>query len=530
LAVSSGGPELRLALTLPGGISLGTFEAGAVCALIGAIQHINARDGDRIRIDVIAGASAGALTSVLAARALLAGEDPVPSFRRAWVSEPSLRALLGHGPRAPLTLARARAVAQDVLARSAPRDGEPRQRSPVMLDMALVSLRGFSLEVPRPDAPSLPAASYLDRGRHTLEPIAAGSAPGPEQAREWVRAVEDSIASASHPVAFAAKLLDREDLRATYDRNGITDLPQATEPGERLRLWYTDGGLLDNQPLGRCLHCVAELDGEEATSRLVVLIRSDADRPRDAADPAGTDRVQPRWTETLGRSLDVLASHSASMDLRHVEKTNNRIRWISQVAETIAGLLTGDEDAARRELEDALDRVREQKAGLTTAAAQDDEARPAAGRPLKELVETALRTAAGLERMRVVDVAVVGRQTPHPLAAHGLAQVSGLLDPRRRRRDFAAGYQSMVAWMRADGGLRAAGVQPRLIDDACDAAQRRWREVGGARSVADGWRVPLLATRARLARLLVRALRVGLLDVAAMRRRVRRAGAPRRHA
>jgi predicted acylesterase/phospholipase RssA len=496
---------LRLALTLPGGISLGTFEAGAVCALIRAVQHINARDPDRVRVDVMAGASAGALTSVLAARALLAGEDPLPSLRRAWVTEPSLSALLAHGPRAPLTLRRAHAVADDVLERSAPVSDVPRQPSPVMLDMALVSLRGLPLQIPRRDGTSA-IASYLDHGRHVLQPIAAGTLPEPEQGAAWTHAVEGALASASHPLAFPPRLLHRA---------------RPSEGDEPQRLWYTDGGLLDNQPLGRCLDCVAEMDRDEGSSRLVVLIHAGATPPPEAADPAGTERVQPRWTETLARSLDVVATHNAGTDLEHLEKTNNRLRWIADASVAIAGLLADDEVAARGQLDAVLDRVRrEQRPRAPTAG-------PPTDAPLAAVVETTLRTAAGLDHMRIVDVAVIGRPRPDPRAGHR-THVAALLDPRRRRQEFAAGYERMLTWMSARDGLRAAGLPADLVDGACRAVGRHWRDAAGATPVPRGWRAPLLTARVRLVRLFLRALHVGLRDVAAMRRRARRSRARRR--
>ena len=88
---------LRLALSLPGGIAPGTFEAGAVCGLLSWIQELNALQANTVVLDVIAGASAGALTGLLSARVLIAGDDPVAVLRRAWVVAPSLRALRGRG-------------------------------------------------------------------------------------------------------------------------------------------------------------------------------------------------------------------------------------------------------------------------------------------------------------------------------------------------------------------------------------------------------------------------------------------------
>ena len=81
--------KLRIALMLPGEASLGAFEAGAMSALLVGISAHNKQAGsEEIVVDVISGASSGALTAVIAARMLLSGQDPVAPLRRAWVQEP----------------------------------------------------------------------------------------------------------------------------------------------------------------------------------------------------------------------------------------------------------------------------------------------------------------------------------------------------------------------------------------------------------------------------------------------------------
>src|SRR3954463_8008330 len=83
-------PErLRIALTLPGAVSLGAYHGGALAALLVAAQHAEGR----LVIDAVAAASAGSITALLAARALLRGADPVALMKRAWVESDSLRSL-----------------------------------------------------------------------------------------------------------------------------------------------------------------------------------------------------------------------------------------------------------------------------------------------------------------------------------------------------------------------------------------------------------------------------------------------------
>src|SRR5215467_10966268 len=101
--------KVRIALTISGAVSLGAFEGGALAALIAGVQGTQVHNHDRedpdLRIDAIGGSSAGAITAVMAARAVTAGLDPIEMLRGAWVDDVSLPLLLrGAGAHAPLTM------------------------------------------------------------------------------------------------------------------------------------------------------------------------------------------------------------------------------------------------------------------------------------------------------------------------------------------------------------------------------------------------------------------------------------------
>jgi predicted acylesterase/phospholipase RssA len=64
--------ERRLALTIKGGVSLGTYEAGAISELLSLIKYNNQQPGAiPWYIDCVAGASAGSITAAMLARALI---------------------------------------------------------------------------------------------------------------------------------------------------------------------------------------------------------------------------------------------------------------------------------------------------------------------------------------------------------------------------------------------------------------------------------------------------------------------------
>jgi predicted acylesterase/phospholipase RssA len=61
----------RLAITISGAVSLGSYEAGVLYEIIHAIGQHNVSTPDaRIEIDVLTGASAGGMTATIAAQKL----------------------------------------------------------------------------------------------------------------------------------------------------------------------------------------------------------------------------------------------------------------------------------------------------------------------------------------------------------------------------------------------------------------------------------------------------------------------------
>ena len=85
----------KLAITISGAVSLGSYEAGVLFEIISAIALNNVSENDaskRIEIDVLTGASAGGMTVAIAAQKLLfearSLQDPYNnSLYRAWVKD-----------------------------------------------------------------------------------------------------------------------------------------------------------------------------------------------------------------------------------------------------------------------------------------------------------------------------------------------------------------------------------------------------------------------------------------------------------
>jgi len=91
----------RLAVTIAGAVSLGSFEAGVLFELLDALAQHNqaAPPAARIALDVLTGASAGGMTAAIAAQTMLyawpAVADPYNNpFYNAWVSGVDIKGLL----------------------------------------------------------------------------------------------------------------------------------------------------------------------------------------------------------------------------------------------------------------------------------------------------------------------------------------------------------------------------------------------------------------------------------------------------
>lgn len=440
--------SLRIALTLPGAVSLGAYEAGALAALLVGAQELNRTRPGALIVDTVAGASAGSITGVVAARIVLAGQRPVPVLRRLWVEAPSLRNMRGSGLRSPLSVRRLREVSEELIA--LPGIDSAAQPSEVRLNLALGSLRGMDYRLEHLNGPEVRATTYLDWREHTL-PAGAEPALFLEPLRGGLSAFAE--ASGANPAVFPPVGIDRAGEREDYEGNRVLNFPPSGF------FWYTDGGVLDNEPLGRALDAANELDQADPRSRRLHLVIS----PSPAVPARGDDEWSdpgrtPGWSRTIARTVEIVRAQNMFDDLRRLDKTNERLARLRRL-ETY--LSEGGED--------------EPEAPFDAAAVNAP-----AGEATRDL-RRRLEHAAGLSGKRAVEADVVsplvlpevraGRPPAQVLAGDFLSHFGGFLDERHRSNDFAAGYRSMLLWMRSPTrGLAARGLDAAGAEAACDAA------------------------------------------------------------
>ncbi len=496
-------PQLRLSLTISGAVSLGSYEGGALAALLYAVREIASGDDPAVRIDVMSGASAGSITALLAARALLEGHDPGAVMAGAWVRGDSLGRLLGRGTQAPLSIDALRQLGCDLLG---PGSGEPsphRQANPVRLSYALACLRGFEYRLPRLGRDPVHAYAFTDSFDHVLSPGAPiGSLTGPHGDCP----LDAVLASGANELGFPPYLLNRARQWPAYQRHGIDNLP----PDPDRSFWYTDGGTLDNEPLGRTLDLTNEVDADDAASRrLHLLIHPHPTAAVTGRSWANPD-VQPTFTQTAVRDLSLHRTQSLYADLKRVEKTNSRLAWITALSERLGAALDQLPAESRAavmdalagavaEMSDSAERLREQRTERAADGGPAGAGRPAPAPGPGDLLSRALHTASGLAgkqpaRVDVISPLLLPESRTHSvgrlLSGEVIFHFGGFLDEKARRNDFDLGYRSTLQWLR-NGGLAYAGLPADLAGQALAAARDAYHP-------GDGWKQTGAVTAASL--------------------------------
>jgi len=442
---------LRVAVSMSGGSSLGAYHAGAMAALLVAVGHLHSEEDLDVEIDVVGGASAGALVAMLSAYSLMEGVDPVRLLHQAWVDGVSLDLLRGREGTAPLEYEVLRERLPALLDPGA-HGAEPyreshRQPGGIVLHFALTGLQGLTFPVAgvRTDTP-VTATTWADWKRFVLEP---GGGPGQLVEPAGQAPVDAAIASAANPGGFAPRMLDRSADREAYEERGVSNFPDSGA------LWYTDGGLLQTQPLGRVMGAANLLDRDlpDDARRVVLMIDTHSEAPSSAARWSDPD-FHPTWLEGVSRALAILPAQSLYDDLRRVEKANTRIGWTLQLVDALEDHL--DENAAPA-LRDVLKEIAAARAGFRGDEPQRELDRdPGEGASARELLERCVREIAGLRGKEPVAIDVIsplvvaerkGKDVKQLLAGEFMGDFGGFLSWELRDSDFALGYESTIGWI-----------------------------------------------------------------------------------
>jgi hypothetical protein len=441
--------KLRVGLIISGAVSLGAYEGGALAALLVGLEALR----DDVVIDIIAGASAGAMTGLLSARCLTLGADPVATMLKSWVDLPDVHLLATHDDASPLSSEVLAKGAADILGTQLPPPSAPPQADVVHLSMALVHLGGLGYRIS-----DLAATTSVDAVTH-LDWLDVQFGPGATGA-DFIAAANAALASGANAVGFPPRLVPRSaaDI-ACLEAAGLHNVPG--KDGS----WYTDGGTIDNEPFGRMLDLIGDL-GDDDDARLLLMVHplpTTFPKPSKWTDPA----QQPRWTPTALRAHSLQADQNVFNDLEALVKVNTRLTWVDVVSAAIdkamQDLAATDQAAAQSAtaalvgaLRGAVKDLDDQHAELNARVGREPPQRTPlpADVDLASAARAAIHRATGLSGKQPAVVEIVspaldtsGKPPDQLLAGEKLGHFFGFLDKRFRQSDFLLGYTHMTTWV-----------------------------------------------------------------------------------
>lgn len=313
--------KIKVALVLSGGVSLGSYIAGALDELMQAFAA-----SDNYEIDIITGASAGATTAALIAHGLLYREGKT-ALHEAWVEKVDIVDLLA--PDLPrdefptlLTSAPLQRIAQDVLIWPNPEDrGKPASFCADTLTVAMTIANTTSLSYVsqvKQRAVADPADPDTSDGQGVEAFVQNRSAEQqtfhlgwnshlPTDAI-WQRISDVARASAAIPFVFPAVPLPR----TAQDPTQYIHTPEFE--GTRT-FWYYDGGTFNNLPVDLAWHYVrinhggSEGEATEYQDRVIIVVNP----WRKSLVPLNQDPVRPTILQQAGGLLGALLSESSTI-------------------------------------------------------------------------------------------------------------------------------------------------------------------------------------------------------------------------
>lgn len=331
----------RLAITIAGAVSLGSFEAGVLFEVFDALcQHNQTASADqRIYIDVLTGASAGGMTAAIASQTLLytgAVSDPYNNpFYNAWVAGVDIQGLLPLGPNESsdfsiLSSDFVRKIAkQFLLGRyqtaipTAIKHPALNPAGAISLGLALSNLNGIDYERPLLSGGTFNYTRFQDQ-------ILFNLGPKSDTQTSWEPILESAVACGAFPFAFRPCALNRN----FGDFSGPFLAPWPKTPRD---FAYTDGGVFQNQPLGMAKNLVDLIDHHQQTETRSYLFVSPT--PLDPSLSSMTDK-EASFKPMLGALIQAIYNQAGFRDWIEAESVNAAVNLLNQRATELLALFS----------------------------------------------------------------------------------------------------------------------------------------------------------------------------------------------
>lgn len=331
----------RLAVTISGAVSLGSYEAGVMYEMLEAVAQHNSdpatKEAEKIFIDVITGASAGALTAAIAAQKLLydgtALRDPDTNpLYLPWVVDVNITGLLNtqsdtNPTHSIFSSAFVESISKNYLSAryasgvpptSADRTQHPAAAQKIYLGLALSNLNGINYSLQLQTGGNFTYTQQQDR---LLANFLADGSDGLDTGDAWEVIRKAAVASGAFPFAFQVQDLTRSQ----------SEYPGADPFSDVTELFaYTDGGVFQNEPLGMAKKFVNLIDHHQDSDQRFYLYV--APHAKSGASSDNFHSADANLWATAQRLGDSILNQAGFQDWITAETVNKRIRAFNERA------------------------------------------------------------------------------------------------------------------------------------------------------------------------------------------------------
>lgn len=310
--------KINIAVVTTGAVSLGSYEAGVLCELFHILRL--PANADKYEVDVLTGASAGSVNSVIYALAAVYDPTLIDFMRKIWVDKLDI-----------LQLMRGRSFSKssifsDKVIREIKEEVEKRfsnlmstgavPANRVKLGLTLANLSGIPYVV---NFKNIQKGYKLTTFADWYPCELPGNIKNPQDVGKLI---DVATASGAFPFAFPAVNLER---RAQDYAN--TALPQGQSTFDFI---YVDGGLFNNEPINRARmlakgldeQYVKQLQDTKAPRRIYLLVD-----PTPPEECAPFNKNKPSIAAVAGRLIPAILAEAHYRDWNDAIKINQRLKW-----------------------------------------------------------------------------------------------------------------------------------------------------------------------------------------------------------
>lgn len=483
----------KLAITISGAVSLGSYESGVLYEVISAIGQHNSdpatADADKVYIDVLTGASAGDMTATIAVQKLLYEADALAApydnaFYRPWVAEASIERLLKfHGNDNPdMSVFSSQTVVdiseKMITDRYASHMTPPVKAHPAVdaqnlsLGMALANLNGVDYQLDTKPSGSIIYTRHKDE---MIMRFPAADRAANDNGDLWEVLRDAAVSCGAFPFAFRVVELVRHASEYT--------LPDQAAPMPQTQNFaYTDGGTFQNEPISLAKLLVDEIDEHlNQESRFFLFV---APELKGSAANSDFNEDNALFLSTAKRIASAIFNQSRFPDLLLAEEKNREVQLLNERAVELSNMIAKGQadpnalataakplldalfDHDQTAIDDARDRLKQQfqKEYNALAAGVRD--------AWIDAILTLERAADLGETDEMTIYSITANESE--LASSDLMAFAGFIDRSYREHDYELGREKAQAFLQTKGifgvanGLRFTSAPNRGRDKSLD--------------------------------------------------------------